>query len=74
MYNQNSIVQSMLDHDFELYWRNTSSFESINTFPIMKLLRHLILHFRLDRGMKSLNQFQDVMNFLMLQLRVILIK
>ena len=32
MYNPNSVVQSMLDHDFDFYWKNTSSFESINTF------------------------------------------
>ena len=32
MYNPNSVVQSMVDHDCDSYWRNTSSFESINTF------------------------------------------
>ena len=32
MYNPNSVVQAMLDHDFDSYWKNTSSFESINTF------------------------------------------
>ena len=32
MYNPNSVVQSMRDHDCDSYWRNTSSFESINTF------------------------------------------
>ena len=32
MYNPNSVVQSMIDHDCDSYWRNTSSFESINTF------------------------------------------
>ena len=25
----------MLDHDFDSYWKNTSSFESINTFITM---------------------------------------
>lgn len=35
MYNPNSVVQSMLDHDFDSYWKNTSSFESINTFITM---------------------------------------
>ena len=30
MYNPNSVVQSMIDHDCDSYWRNTSSFESIN--------------------------------------------
>ena len=32
MYNPNSVVQAMVDHDFDTYWKNTSSFESINTF------------------------------------------
>ena len=35
MYNPNSVVQAMLDHDFDSYWKNTSSFESINTFITM---------------------------------------
>ena len=35
MYNPNSVVQSMVDHDCDSYWRNTSSFESINTFITM---------------------------------------
>ena len=35
MYNPNSVVQSMIDHDCDSYWRNTSSFESINTFITM---------------------------------------
>lgn len=35
MYNPNSVVQSMLDKDFDSYWKNTSSFESINTFITM---------------------------------------
>ena len=35
MYNPNSVVQSMLDNDFDSYWRNTSSFASINTFITM---------------------------------------
>ena len=35
MYNPNSVVQAMLDHDFDFYWKNTSSFESINTFITM---------------------------------------
>lgn len=35
MYNPNSVVQAMLDHDFDYYWKNTSSFESINTFITM---------------------------------------
>ena len=35
MYNPNSVVQAMLDHDFDAYWKNTSSFESINTFITM---------------------------------------
>ncbi len=32
MYNPNSVVQAMLDQDFDSFWRNTSSFASINTF------------------------------------------
>ena len=28
-------MQAMLDHDFDYYWKNTSSFESINTFITM---------------------------------------
>ena len=35
MYNPNSVVQAMLDHDFDYYWKNTSSFESINTYITM---------------------------------------
>ena len=51
MYNPNSVVQSMLDRDFDSYlsralsevshelsaacWKNTSSFASINTFITM---------------------------------------
>jgi len=35
MYNPNSVVQSMLDQDFDSYWKNTSSFASINTFITM---------------------------------------
>ena len=35
MYNPNSVVQSMLDKDFDSYWKNTSSFASINTFITM---------------------------------------
>ena len=35
MYNPNSVVQSMVDHDFDPYWKNTSSFASINTFITM---------------------------------------
>ena len=32
MYNPNSVVQSIVDKDFDSYWKNTSSFGSINTF------------------------------------------
>ena len=35
MYNPNSVVQSMENQDFDSYWRNTSSFASINTFITM---------------------------------------
>lgn len=35
MYNPNSVVQSMMDKDFDSYWKNTSSFASINTFITM---------------------------------------
>ena len=35
MYNPNSVVQAMLDQDFDSYWKNTSSFASINTFITM---------------------------------------
>ena len=35
MYNPNSVVQCMTDRDFDSYWRNTSSFASINTFITM---------------------------------------
>ena len=35
MYNPNSVVQSMMDKDYDSYWRNTSSFASINTFIMM---------------------------------------
>ena len=32
MYNPNSVSQAMINQDFDSYWRNTSSFETINTF------------------------------------------
>jgi len=32
MYNPNSVVMAMNRHRFDSYWKNTSSFESINTF------------------------------------------
>lgn len=32
MYNPNSVVQSMLNRDYDSYWKNTSSYSSINTF------------------------------------------
>lgn len=35
MYNPNSVAQAMLDHDYDSYWKNTSSFQSINTFITM---------------------------------------
>ena len=35
MYNPNSVVQSMLDNDFDSYWRNTSSLASNNTYITM---------------------------------------
>lgn len=35
MYNPNSVVQSMMDRDYDSYWKNTSSFASINTFITM---------------------------------------
>ena len=35
MYNPNSVVQCMMNQDFDFYWKNTSSFASINTFITM---------------------------------------
>lgn len=35
MYNPNSVTQAMLEHQFDSYWRNTSSFDSINTYITM---------------------------------------
>lgn len=35
MYNPNSVTHAMLDHQFDSYWRNTSSFDSINTYITM---------------------------------------
>ena len=35
MYNPNSVVQAMMDKEFDSYWKNTSSFASINTFITM---------------------------------------
>ena len=32
MYNPNSVAQAMMNQDYDSYWRNTSSFETINTF------------------------------------------
>ncbi len=35
MYNPNSVVMAMYKHKFDSYWKNTSSFASINTFISM---------------------------------------
>lgn len=35
MYNPNSVVSAMMDQEYESYWKNTSSFTSINTFITM---------------------------------------
>ena len=35
MYNPNSVAMAMTKNDFDSYWRNTSSFASINTFITM---------------------------------------
>ena len=35
MYNPNSVSKAMINQDFDSYWRNTSSFASINTFITM---------------------------------------
>lgn len=35
MYNPNSVVQAIMKKDFASYWKNTSSFASINTFITM---------------------------------------
>ena len=35
MYNPNSVVMAMSRHRFDSYWKNTSSFSSINTFITM---------------------------------------
>ena len=35
MYNPNSVTQAMLERQFDSYWRNTSSFDSINTYITM---------------------------------------
>ncbi|MDD6824808.1 MAG: AAA family ATPase [Oscillospiraceae bacterium] len=32
MYNPNSVYQAMVDHSLESYWKNTSAFDTINTF------------------------------------------
>ena len=35
MYNPNSVAMAMMKKDFDSYWKNTSSFASINTFITM---------------------------------------
>ena len=35
MYNPNSVSMAMDRHRFDSYWKNTSSFDSINTFITM---------------------------------------
>ena len=35
MYNPNSVAMAMTEHRFKSYWKNTSSFEAINTFITM---------------------------------------
>ena len=35
MYNPNSVYRSMVEHDLDSYWKNTSAFDTINTFITM---------------------------------------
>ncbi|MDD6826631.1 MAG: AAA family ATPase [Oscillospiraceae bacterium] len=35
MYNPNSVYQAMVDHSLESYWKNTSAFDTINTYITM---------------------------------------
>lgn len=35
MYNPNSVSRAMMDHSLESYWRNTSSYETINDYITM---------------------------------------
>ena len=35
MYNPNSVYQAMIDHSLESYWKNTSAFDTINTYITM---------------------------------------
>lgn len=46
MYNPNSVCNAMLDHSLEPYWRNTSSFETINDLITLNFdgLKEDVLH------------------------------
>ena len=35
MYNPNSVYQAMIDHELDSYWKNTSAFDTINTYITM---------------------------------------
>ena len=37
MYNPNSVYMAMVRHSLESYWKNTSAFETLNTFIALNL-------------------------------------
>lgn len=56
MYNPNSVYQSMIDHDLDTYWKNTSTFDTINIFITLNFdgLKEDVLHM-LSGGKVSVN-------------------
>lgn len=62
MYNPNSVVSSIQNNDYDSYWKNTSSFTSINTYIAMNYagLKDDVVNM-LSGGMASVNvdRFQN---------------
>ena len=62
MYNPNSVVQSMMDQECDSYWKNTSSFDSINTFITMNyagLKDDVLTMLSGGKVMVQVNKFQN---------------
>ena len=62
MYNPNSVVSAVKWHSLESYWKNTSSFESINTFITLNFdgLKEAVIAMLNDQKIRvNVNTFQN---------------
>jgi len=62
MYNPNSVCRAMMEQSFEPYWRNTSSFETINDFISMNFegqKEDILKMLEGDRVSVDINSFQN---------------